>query len=535
MEWDSDQLEVIDSGLERILVIAPAGSGKTEVLAVRAASLAKRGLIQAPSQMLALTFTNRAVDNLNFRLRRAFGVNFEKYVSVHNFHGFAARLITAHGRLIGLDTSTLIWPEAIWLDAQFAGMDFPVKKWVKDTLADAKKDAAADVEVMERLEASGCNAAVQYEIRLRTDNRLDFDDVLRNAERLLGIEEITKSYRDRFPVIFVDEIQDLTLQELRFVRKLCGEATTAAGDMTQSIFRFKGAEPERSFEAFSEDAKIIHLRRSYRSAPAILRVVNALSNLEGATPVECADPSKFPDEGVVAVLSRRSVDLEAADLLDILLERALLDPQLSVGVIFRGGQRAAAFERTCTLRAIPYQSWILAAHDPEVVSLIRRFRSQATGAGPLERVDRLRSICLAEAPDDDFDLRNDLEAAFAAINSRIESGVDLEQALDECRTSGTRDQPIGPGLHVLNGHKGKGQQFDWVVILGAEDQNIPAFYSRSTAEIEEERRIFGVMASRARYGLIVTNVDVEEAGGRTRTRTPSRWLEVIRPHVTETM
>jgi DNA helicase-2/ATP-dependent DNA helicase PcrA len=534
MEWDEQQLEIINLGIERILIVAPAGTGKTEVLAARAASLIQRRLVQSPRQILALTFTNRAVANLVSRLRRVFGINYADYVTIHNFHGFAARLITAHGELIGIDPQTIIWPENGWTESQLSNLSRSDRDEALKALKSVKSLPIDDVEVISRLTQIGSQDAIDIEIIRQREGRLDHDDVLRHGERILQFENILTRYRDHYPVLFVDEIQDLTLPELRMVTLIGELPITAAGDATQSIFKFTGADPDAAFASFDPaNTKIVRLRRSYRSAPAILRVVNALGELDGAEPVICADPSQFRDDGVVALLESEDTVIEAHTLMNILNSRVLVDESISVGILSRTARRSQAFENLCIETNVPYQSWSLPTHDPDVVSIIRKLRNTGKDASDEERFAAVRQACLEAVPADDLDLANSMLGAFALLYERLENGIAIEQVFDECRVSGTRDQPIGPGIHILNGHKGKGQQFDWVVVVGAEDENIPSYFANDKEALDEERRILGVMSSRAKYGLVFTIVNMEEAYGIMRNRSRSRWFEHIEPHLTE--
>jgi DNA helicase-2/ATP-dependent DNA helicase PcrA len=534
-EPDPEQALVRILGSQRILIIAPAGSGKTEALATRAASLAQRGLVKPPQQMLALTFTNRAVDNLTSRLRRTLGIQYDRYVAVHNFHGFGARLLAAHGLMVGISPGSIIWPDDAWRRSALSRLTPQRKSEVESLLRRAKSSALDDDAIIHLLRSSGLSEAVEYERSLQAEGRLDHDDVLRHAERLLQNEELAADYRSRYPVLLIDEVQDLTAQQLRIIRLLGGDSLTAAGDRTQSIFRFAGADPDRAFaELQSADAAVIRLKRSYRSAPKILEVVNALGALDGAEPIECADPSVFPDEGVVARFERHDVEAEATDLLNCLEERVLVEEDASVAIVIRGGSRGHEIEKECIRRGLSYQSWTLPTHDPDVVSVIRRHRHLVTAVSIEERLGRLRSACLDAVPSEEYELVDGLRAAFELISTRVEDGIELDRALDECRATGSRDQPIGPGIHLLNGHRGKGQQFDWVVILGAEEGSIPSFWAKEEDDLDEERRLFGVMASRARYGLVVTSVAGQKFYGTWRGRSPTRWLEQLEPYFTET-
>lgn len=535
-EPDPEQALAVAIGLQNLVVIAPAGSGKTDVLAQRAESLIVRRLVVWPRQVLALTFTNRAVDNLTARLRSTLGVQFRRHVDVSNFHGFAARVLRAHGTLIGLDAGKALWPSDRRTQAALQEVGAEFSEPVKAALRRAKSDPVPDSEVLERLRQSAPPAAVAFEERRQSEGRLDNDDLIHLADCLLQDERVANCYRNRFPVVMVDEAQDLTVQQFRLVERLSDDRLTAAGDRTQSIFRFAGADVDRVFRSLADrKPAIVKLARSYRSAPAVLRVVNALGSAHQALALECADPTRFRDEGVVAILHRPDALAEAHDLLSQLQSRGLTDGDESVGVLIRAGQRGAQLDAACRQRDIPMQRWTMPTHTLGVVRLVRRYQAGATGGSDLERLAALQQACQMAAPADDVDLCSDLQGAFELMSEQVAAGMSWEEIVSSCRATGSRDQPIGPGLHLLNAHRGKGQQFDWVVVLGAEEGKIPWYRAEEDSdEMREEQRIFGVMISRARYGLVLTHVDREViASGQTFVRTPTRWLAQVQPHITE--
>ena len=89
--------------------------------------------------------------------------------------------------------------------------------------------------------------------------------------------------------------------------------------------------------------------------------------------------------------------------------------------------------------------------------------------------------------------------------------------------------------HLLTAHKGKGQEFDWVVILGLEDGHVPDFRSSTLEEHEEELRVLHVMASRARYGLVATFSGNTWTRNGWRRASASRWLDLLRPVATDAL
>jgi DNA helicase-2/ATP-dependent DNA helicase PcrA len=114
----------------------------------------------------------------------------------------------------------------------------------------------------------------------------------------------------------------------------------------------------------------------------------------------------------------------------------------------------------------------------------------------------------------------------------VEKGVSVFDAVATCRGSGLSDQAVSPGVNLLNGHRGKGQEFDWVVVLGLEDGQIPDFRNEDDPD---ELRILHVMVSRARYGLLFTYARNTMTGYGWRAARQSRWLSVLRRTAKEEM
>lgn len=161
------QIEIRDhEGLD-LVVVAPAGCGKTEALALRVQGLLARGAVPPPTRVLVTTFSNRARDNIRTRLRSYLspGVLHDR-VTVANFPGLSARMFRAHAGVIGLDPTMEI-PESDWVreQCQRLGLDFASQNAVQEALRIAKQKPADDATVGQELIASGITAALQIELR----------------------------------------------------------------------------------------------------------------------------------------------------------------------------------------------------------------------------------------------------------------------------------------------------------------------------------------------------------------------------------
>jgi DNA helicase-2/ATP-dependent DNA helicase PcrA len=525
------QQHLADLPIGNVLVIAPAGCGKTEALAYRGRGVLARGEVRAPRKILALTFSNKARANLAARIRGVVGAGWHQRISVTNFHGLAARLVRAHGTLLEIPRDVLL-PEDAWRRRvrRELSIDFRNGDAFDAALAEAKLGAFNDDEVMQRLAATAHTVAIAYEERLRADGRLDYDDLIRHAARLLAIPAVSGLYRAHFGMVVVDEVQDLSLMQYDMVRAVGGDRVTYAGDPAQGIYSFAGADPIEVFERIRAlQPEIVEFDQSYRSAPAVLRAVNALAAHMGMTELECGEPDRWPDEGHVISIERDDTDDESAAVLE-LVEALAANPEITIGVIGRRGSRADGMRTACARSGLAFEDWTQPTHVPAVVELINRTARQACGAGgsDAEVIDRLEKLCRELIDSADVDTLDELASACEFLRAMVVEGQSLADSLTACRSSAAPDAAVAPGLHLLTGHKGKGQEFDWVFVLGLERGHIPDFRSETDAETAEELRILHVMVSRARYGVVITHSRKTATRFGWRATEPSPWIDLLR-------
>ena len=174
MKPNPQQERLANLPIGNVLVVAPAGCGKTEALAARAKAVVARGDVTAPCKVLALTFSNKAKENLATRVRRVVGAGASQRITVTNFHGLAARVVRAHGTVLGIPAD-VTFPEDPWRKRQRRelGVNFNNGGAFEAALSDAKRGTFDDDEVMERLTATGNALAISYEEMLRGEGRLD--------------------------------------------------------------------------------------------------------------------------------------------------------------------------------------------------------------------------------------------------------------------------------------------------------------------------------------------------------------------------
>lgn len=523
-----EQLDAATSEKDYLLVIAPPGCGKTEVLAHRAAH--QSGLLERNQRVLALTFTKRARSNLEERLRSVLGNSrARRQVVVRNLHGFATQVVLAHGTTIGLDLETLKLPKTSTMrrGMEAAGGGSAMYD-AEHILSAIKRRPLSDIEVLTAVQqcpaGTARDLAEDVERARQEENQLHYDDLLRHAQRLLRIPAVARLYQAHFGAVLVDEFQDLSMQQLDLAILSCSSRQTFAGDPLQGIYSWAGAAP---VEVEAHIRKIcgepVHLHESYRSSPKVLDTVNSVGEQValGSTLVS-AQPELWADGGCSAALILQDRAAEAELLIRLALKILQRDPETSVGIVTRAAWRREDLDQAFAReKDVPIRRWELAIDDPRIVALI-----QAT-VSALPRGTSIGDARLAvlDAVDPaDVDARELVDDAFDTLK---QSGATSARAAVRSIRVSDPTQTIGPGVHLLNAHTGKGQQFDWVFVVGLEEGHIPNKRSSAGKALAEEQRVLLVMLSRARHGLVVTRVRTTEGMYGPYQPQPSRWWSSI--------
>ncbi len=364
-EPTDEQWAAISHPLQPVHLVAGAGSGKTAVMAARIVWIVEHeGL--APSQVLGLTFTNKAAEELEERVRRALlagGKHRPEDVVVRTYHAFADEIVRTDGLLVGVDPDSGLLSEAQqWqlvrgcLDELPAFQALEVRSpaaLVRSTLALASSISdhlistadviAADQRVISSALANDdmretsrrrmelCRVVEAYVQAKRRARRIDFgDQVTRAVEILESFPEVLRRYRELYPVTLLDEYQDTNVAQRRLVQALVGEggAATAVGDARQAIYAWRGATmynligfpahfPRRDREAAYEP---VSLRENFRSGRRILETANAIAaGIDPARrPGEELRPHPANGEGRVTLGLYRDGAEEAAAIADLI-------------------------------------------------------------------------------------------------------------------------------------------------------------------------------------------------------------------------
>ena len=273
-----------------LLIVAGAGSGKTRVLTSRVAWLIKDQGV-SPFQILAITFTNKAADEMKGRVAALVGPVARK-MWVSTFHSACVRILRRDGHHLGYSSSFTIYDQAdaerltgyVIRDHNLDPKRFPPRQ-VHATISAAKNELVSVDAYQDRARGPFEKRIAQvyrdYQRRLSDANAMDFDDLLvRTVELLRRHPQVLESYQERFLHVLVDEFQDTNRAQNEIVVALAGKHRNicVVGDSDQSVYRFRGADIRNilEFEEKFPDAEVVVLEQNYRSTSTILDAANAV-------------------------------------------------------------------------------------------------------------------------------------------------------------------------------------------------------------------------------------------------------------------
>lgn len=275
-----------------LLIQAGAGSGKTKALIHRIAYIIASELAQ-PAEILAVTFTNKAANEMRGRLARLLGVadNRSFMPWMGTFHSIAVRLLRQDGDQVDIARNFVIFDEAdrlsliksVMKELGVAEQQFSPRSIV--SYISKAKNACLSPEQYRRqatqssLQQTAAEVYDRYERRLRENVALDFDDLLLDAVQLLEkSSEVRRKYQEQFHYILIDEYQDTNKAQYRLVKLLLNDRRNicVVGDDWQSIYSWRGADYTNilNFERDFPGAKQIKLEQNYRSTEEILEVAH---------------------------------------------------------------------------------------------------------------------------------------------------------------------------------------------------------------------------------------------------------------------
>lgn len=353
-----------------LLIVAGAGSGKTRVLTRRIAHLIATG-DAAPFQILAITFTNKAADEMRRRVAELVGPRAER-MWVSTFHSACVRILRAHGDRLGYKGSFTIYDDADsrrLVEIIARELEIDTKKLSPRSMLGQISQAksrrqgpaeyrAAAISIFDRRIADVFDL---YQQRLLAANAMDFDDLLLNAVRLFDEHpDVLEHYRARFTHILIDEYQDTNaVQNALAVQLASGHRNiVVVGDSDQSVYRFRGADISNilDFEQAFPDATAITLDQNFRSTQTILDAANAvITNNVSRKP-----KSLWTDQGAGEQIVRYRAEDEhdegewvAHEIVRLRSEQSLRWGD--VAVFYRTNAQSRALEEAMVRAEVPYK------------------------------------------------------------------------------------------------------------------------------------------------------------------------------------
>ena len=575
---DEEQRAAVLAGRGPVCVLAGAGTGKTRTITHRIAHLVGMGHVAA-SQVLAVTFTQRAAGEMRSRLRGldtddgggSAGVG---AVQALTFHAAARRQLR------------YFWPRVVgsggWelLDSKFSVVAQAANRAKLSTRTEDVRDLASEIEWAKAslITPEGYPAAVAeagrdipldaekvaavyagYEtLKARAEvSLLDFDDLLlHTAAAIENDAAVAEEFRDRYRCFVVDEYQDVTPLQQRVLSAWLGhrDDLTVVGDANQTIYSFTGATPQYllDFSRRFPEATVIRLERDYRSTPQVVSLANrviaaARGRVAGSRLhlIGQRDPgpeptfAEHPDEVAEATAVARSI-------------KKLIDagtPAAEIAVLYRINAQSEVYEEALTAAGIAFQvrggeGFFNRQEIRQSLLALQRAADRAAGddvaTQDLPGVVRalLEPLGLTAEPPAGTKARERWEALLA-LAELVEEEVALRPQLDlpglvaELRVrADSRHAPVVQGVTLASLHAAKGLEWDAVFLVGLADGTLPISHALAhgpdSEAVEEERRLFYVGITRARVHLALSWALSRAPGGR-QSRKPSRFLAGVSP------
>ena len=545
-----------------VRILAGAGTGKTRTITHRIAHQVHSG-VAAPTQILAVTFTDKAASELRSRLHH---LGLPAPIRAATFHAAAWAQLRWFWPRIDAGPLPEVLPSKMRLLVPLARR---TKTEAKDLAAEIEWAKARRLAPAEYAKQAGDRdaplpaeqmAAVyeHYESDKAAAGLLDYDDMLlRSTEIIATHADIATEVRERYRYFTVDEFQDVNPAQLALLRAWLGDRddVCVVGDDDQTIYSFTGATSSylTGFEQQFPGTQRVTLTRNYRSTPEVLKLANrvlwtkpAATRKQLAATIGGGPAPRFVEH-----------DDDTAEINAVVAEvQRLLSAGVALGeiaVLYRVNSQSEPFEAALGSAGIPvvvpgaggfYDRQevrqalnvlaaaaagpppaaplgledTVAAHPPTVADQVRRVlkeqmkwdgRKEPSGEAARERWRNLGVLVdLAERETGD--------------------GLDLAELVDRFRrrAAAGADAAGDAGAVTLSTvHRAKGREFDAVFVVAAEEGLLPISHAKSDAEVEEERRLLYVAVTRARRHLTISWAQQRPGySGKPVSRRPSRFL-----------
>ena len=571
-----DQLAAVRHATGPCLIIAGPGTGKTRVLTCRIAWLIQERHVPA-NQILAITFTNKAAEEIRHRLQDMLGLETSRAISATTFHAYGYELLKRHATILNRTSDFSIIDEHDRQDI--------LRHHLNLNPSDVGTLSSSMSLLKQGIQQPDLSPGIirHYEEVLQGYNAFDIDDLLWQSVRLLREHpDIALAEQQRVPWVLVDEYQDINRIQYELLRLLVPGADgnlCVIGDPDQAIYGFRGADVSfiRDFSRDFPSATCFNLKTSYRCPDRILQASQGVIHdaAAGQYLLRGLEP------GIKIQISSHSSDRSEAEFVSRTIEQMIgglsffsFDSKLSQGqahpdinsfrdfcVLCRLKAQMKAVEKALLDHNIPFQSiadkpffqqsrlrplldFLRYAANPQNIFLRERLlRNTGLSTEKLEQLILLRKNTPLPA------LINTVLAAIETVAEPIPA--QLRQQLDDlCQEYADRPDnfikllALGSGIDTLHPqaqkvtlltmHSAKGLEFPCVFVVGCEDSIIPyRLFPGKEADDEEERRLLYVAMTRAHKMLFLSHCHKRFLFGKEYRLGRSPFLDRIEQELLE--
>ncbi|MFH1393144.1 MAG: UvrD-helicase domain-containing protein [Patescibacteria group bacterium] len=583
------QIEAVKAIDGPVLILAGAGSGKTKTLTHRIAHLLSQGV--NPENILAVTFTNKAAEEMKTRVQRLLGLNIAN-LFIGTFHSLGAKILREEIECLGYKKTFAIYDEddSLSLAKDIIGeMNLSCDRFKPGSflnLISKIKSELTDSESLDGGDFYKNQFASFYNIysrRLKASNAVDFDDLITLPVKIYESRpEILEKYQNQYKYILVDEYQDTNRAQYVLINLLARKNKNifAIGDPDQAIYGWRHADFRNilNFEKDYPEAKVVKLEQNYRSSQNILSAAHEIisKNVERK---EKTLWTENPAGAMLEVIETNNERAEAEFILDKILDLNKTGLSLDkIVVMYRTNAQSRVLEEACLYANLPYRvvgavkfyqrkeiKDILAylrfiQNQNDEVSLKRivgilgkrlftkfmedfsDFKSQTEGLPPKELIktvikktgyyDYLAKKFSDFGPDGELESESRIKnikelIGLAGIHDNLSNFLTEVTLMQQ-----ERDADNSKKLNLMTLHSAKGLEFDAVFIAGAEENLMP--HSRaaySLEELEEERRLCYVGMTRAKKYLWLLFAKQRFLWGEKKETIPSRFIMELPQHL----
>ncbi len=466
-----------------LLILAGAGSGKTRVITFRIAYLIGDGHVE-PDQVLAVTFTNKAAEEMRERVVGLIGSDCEG-VWLSTFHALCARLLRREGPAIGLSRDFVIYDSS---DQMSVVKQAERELGIDDKLVPPRMALSRISTLKNRMEGPDALRGAwnlrdeqiakiyeRYLSALKDSNALDFDDLLLKTVELFETSEaVRQKYARKFRYVMVDEYQDTNRPQYLLIRRLAELHRNLAvvGDPDQSIYKWRGADLRNilDFEQDFPEATIVRLEQNYRSTQTILDAASAVIRQNRNR----KDKRLWTDRkgGSKIVYFRGNDELEEADFITRSLKQARSeDVDATMAVLYRTNAQSRAIEDSLMREGVPYK----------IIGGVRFYERR-------EIKDALAFLKLIINPHDDVSLRRVINVPARGIGKGV---MDSLQGIDPNEVVASAPPLLAAGLQEVSSARSL-----WAKLVYTVDESRLA--PRAVASLRAFRDLILSLASSAR-------------------------------------